>query len=441
MAPLVLIVDDDPAVQFAYSAFLEKSGYSVATADSIAKANEVIDGACVDAILLDLGLPDGSGLNWIEKARSRCPDVPLIIITGSNDVGAAVEAMQKGADNFLIKPVDMRELIVFLRKSLEPGTFRKRSNAIRRPARHDEPYFGTSPAVQRLVKLASIAAEEEITVLLQGETGTGKGVVARWIHEHGDRKDAPFVDLNCSNLKGDLLASELFGHVRGAFTSAYQDGSGLIEVASGGTLFLDEIGDMDLTVQSQFLKVIEERQYRRLGDPRIRHSNFRLICATNKDLQQEIRKGNFRLDLFFRLNVFPVLVPSLKDRKEDIHGLIDRILTGSDILCAGVSDQALHLLEAYSWPGNIRELRNVLERAAVLARRKTLFPEHLPGLMTADSQPTFKLSDLAEARISQVVQRCEGDTKRAAQELGVSRATLYRKLKRFHEAKGYATGS
>ena len=355
MAPVVLVVDDDQAVQFTYSAFLTKSGYSVTMAGSIAKADEVLDGNNVDAILLDLGLPDGSGLNWIEKARSRYPDVPLIIITGSNDISAAVEAMQKGADNFLTKPIDMRGLAVLLRKSLELGTFRKRSNATKRLARKDEPYFGTSPAVLRLMKLSSVAAEEEIIVLLHGETGTGKGVIARWFHEHGDRKDAPFVDVNCSNLRGEFLASELFGHVRGAFTSAYQDRSGLVEIASAGTLFLDEIGDMDLSVQAQFLKVIEEKQYRRMGDTRTRHSNFRLICATNKNLQEQIRKGNFRLDLFFRLNVFPVMVPPLTDRLEDIKGLIDRILTRSGLSCAGVSDQALLLLKGYPWPGNVRD--------------------------------------------------------------------------------------
>ncbi len=434
MAPVVLLVDDDPAIQFTFSTFLTKSGYEVTTAGSIAKADDVLDGNNVDAILLDLSLPDGKGLDWIEKARSRYPDVPLIIITGSNDISVAVEAMQKGADNFLTKPVDMRRLAVFLKKSLELGTFRKRSNASRRLAKKDEPYFGTSPAIQRLIKLVSIAAEEEIIVLLQGETGTGKGVVARWIHEHSGRKDSPFVDVNCSNLRGELLASELFGHVRGAFTSAYQDRSGLVEIASGGTLFLDEIGDMDPSVQAQFLKVIEEKQYRRMGDTRTRHSDFRLICATNKNLQGEITKANFRLDLFFRLNVFPVVVPTLQERPEDIKGLIDRILIASGLSCVGVSDQALRLLKSYSWPGNVRELRNVLERAAVLARRKTLLPEHFPGLTpTGDSRSTFNLNDLAEVKVSQAIRNCEGDTKRAAEELGISRATLYRKLKKFHE--------
>ncbi len=439
MAPVVLLVDDDPAIRVGYSTFLNRSGYSVTTAGSVAKADEVLDGNNVDAILLDLNLPDGRGLDWIEKARSRYPDVPLIIITGSNDIGVAVEAMQKGADNFLMKPVDMRGLVVFLGKSLELGTCRKRSNAIRRLAKKDEPYFGTSPAIQKLIKLACIAAEEGIIVLLEGETGTGKGVMARWIHEHSGRKDAPFVDVNCSNLRGELLASELFGHVRGAFTSAYQDRVGLIEIANGGTLFLDEIGNMDLSVQTQFLKLIEEKQYRRLGDTRARHSDFRLICATNKNLKEETMKGNFRLDLFFRLNVFPVVVPPLKERPEDIKGLIDRILSRAGLSCAGLSDQSVALLKAYSWPGNVRELRNVLERAAVLARRKTLLPEHFPGLTwTRNSQPAFNLDYSAKITISEAVRIYEGDTKRAAEELGISRATLYRKLKRFQEENSHA---
>ncbi|MGD0228849.1 MAG: sigma-54 dependent transcriptional regulator [Syntrophorhabdales bacterium] len=439
MLPVVLLVDDDPAIQLAYSTFLTRSGYSVTTAGSISKADEALDGSNVDAILLDLILPDGSGLDWIEKARLRYPDVPLIIITGRNDISMAVEAIQKGANNYLTKPVNMKALDLFLKKCLELGTLRKRSNVCRRLAKNDEPYFGTSPAIQRMTKLASIAAEEEIIVLLQGETGTGKGVMARWIHEHSDRKTSPFVDVNCSNLRGELLASELFGHVRGAFTSAYQDRSGLIEIASGGTLFLDEIGDMDPSVQAQFLKVIEEKQYRRMGDTRTRHSNFRLICATNKNLQGEVRKGNFRLDLFFRLNVFPVVVPTLQERQEDIKGLIDRVLIGSGLSCAGISDQAVRLLKSYPWPGNVRELRNVLERAVVLARRKTLLPEHFPGLTPAGgSQSTFNLNDLAEVKISQAIRDCEGDIKRAAEELGISRATLYRKLKRLQEEKSHA---
>jgi transcriptional regulator with PAS, ATPase and Fis domain len=204
-------------------------------------------------------------------------------------------------------------------------------------------------------------------------------------------------------------------------------------------LFLDEIGNMDLSVQTQFLKLIEEKQYRRLGDTRTRHSDFRLICATNKDLKEETMKGNFRLDLFFRINVFPVVAPPLKERLEDIQGLIDRILIASGLSCAGVSDQAVRLLKAYAWPGNVRELRNVLERAAVLARRQRLLPEHFPGLIaTGNSRPAFNLEYSAKAKISEAVRIYEGDTKRAAEELGISRATLYRKLKKFQEEGTYA---
>jgi transcriptional regulator with PAS, ATPase and Fis domain len=196
---------------------------------------------------------------------------------------------------------------------------------------------------------------------------------------------------------------------------------------------------MDPSVQAQFLKVIEERQYRRMGDTRTRHSDFRLICATNRNLQEEVRKRAFRLDLFFRINVFPVVVPPLKERTEDIKGLVDRILIESGLSCEGVSDQALGLLKSYSWPGNVRELRNVLERAAVLARRKTLLPEHFPGLtVTGDSRLTFNLDYSAKVKISEAVRNCEGDTRRAAEELGISRATLYRKLKRFQEEKNHA---
>jgi transcriptional regulator with PAS, ATPase and Fis domain len=275
-------------------------------------------------------------------------------------------------------------------------------------------------------------------VLLQGETGTGKGVCARWIHVHSGRKAGPLLELNCSMLQGDLMASELFGHAKGAFTSAHQSKQGLIEVADGGTLFLDEIGDMDLPVQAQLLKVIEEKTYRRVGEVHARQSDFRLICATNKDLSGEVQKGRFRSDLFFRINLFPITLPPLRERPEDIPQLVEYFLSQAGYAEQQPPPEVMDLLRSYGWPGNIRELRNVVERAILLARRGTFTREHFPGLDDGLSGgPGQKkprgLKDIEKEYLQTLIAASGGDMKKVAEALDVSRATLYRKLKNLRE--------
>lgn len=439
MKPHILLVDDEPATQFGFSRYLTKAGYAVQAASCLAEAQENLLSRHWDVVLLDLQLPDGNGLDWIPALREQHPALAIIAITGFGDIPIAVEAMRRGADHFLTKPVKLEELEVFLRKSVELKQLRHRQFADQRLSRKEPPYFGESPAMQKVLELATLAAESDAPVLLLGETGSGKGVLARWIHEHSHRREAPFVEVNCAGLRGELLASELFGHVRGAFTSAIQDRQGLIEIADGGTLFLDEIGDMDPMVQAQFLKVLEEKQYRRLGEVKVRQSDFWLICATNQNLLENIQQERFRQDLYFRIQVFPIQIPPLRERPQDLPGLIThllRILGASHLL---PSPALLQFLTTYSWPGNIRELRNVLERALLLARQQPLTPAHFPGLHTS-SQPVELLTpitDLAQqeaAHIQAVLARYGGDTQQAAKALGISRATLYRKLKKFRNA-------
>ena len=309
----------------------------------------------------------------------------------------------------------------------------------RRLEKKVEPYFGRSPVIQELKELASVAAESDSPILLQGETGTGKSILARWIHDHSHRQAAPFVEVSCSGLKGDLLASELFGHVKGAFTSAIQDRQGLIEIANGGTLFLDEIGDMDIAVQAQFLKLIEEKTYRRLGEVKVRSSDFRLICATNKDLREETEQKRFRQDLYFRINTFPISIPSLRDRLEDLEELVLHILAQLGFPDYEISPEVMKMLMNYSWPGNIRELRNIIERALILARGASLQIEHFPGMHRVKSSSgspqeieARDLKHLEEEYIKNEIERAGGDIRKAARALGISRATLYRKLKKFH---------
>lgn len=432
----ILIVDDDEGAQFGLSRYLTKKGYMVESALSLSDAREILPSQRFDAVLLDLTLPDGNGIDWIEELRDSHPGIAIVVITGSGEISVAVESMRLGADNFLTKPVDMGDLDVFLKKSLELGTLRRKDINRRRLDKREKPYFGEGPAVQKIKELTSVACGSDAAVIIEGETGTGKGLLASWIHDHSDRKASSFVEVNCSSLGGELLSSELFGHARGSFTSAVGDKQGLIEVADRGTLFLDEIGDMDMSVQAKFLKVIEEKQYRRIGETRVRRSEFRLICATNHNLLEQVDRGNFRKDLYFRINVFPIQMPALRDRSEDLEGLVRYILDNLGYQDVEISADAMEILESYNWPGNIREVRNVLERAVLLSSGKTIDPEHLPGIK---SFPVLKesvdgignLEELERLHIKKALVEFSGDVRKAAEALGLSRATLYRKIKEF----------
>ncbi len=431
MKPRVLMVDDEPDVRLGFALYLAKAGFTVLEASSLDEARQVIVSNPVEGVLLDLNLPDGSGLDWIGEVRESQPGTAIIVVTGKGDIPTAVEAMRRGADHFLSKPVNMGELEVFLRKGLEVGGLRRSSEAQRRLSKKAQPRFGDSAAMRSLLDLAALAAENESPVLLYGETGVGKGVLARWIHEHSPREAMPFVELNCAGLRGELIASELFGHARGAFTSAVADRQGLLDIADGGTLCLDEIGDLDPAVQSQFLNVLEAKRYRRLGDVRERRSAFRLICATNRDLAADVEKGRFRADLHYRINVFPIWIPPLRDRPEDIPGLVAAILESLGSPQVGVSPEAMSLLREYAWPGNVRELKNALERALLLSRRTTPKPEHFSWLGAAP------LPDLAGGgaradldRIQSALREHGGNVEQAASALGMSRATLYRRLQK-----------
>ncbi len=436
-AKTILMVDDEPAVLFGYARYFAKAGYETAEAGTLAEARRSVTSRRFDAVLLDLNLPDGNGLEWIRALREEQSEIAIIVITGQGDVPTAVEAMRLGADNFLVKPVDMDGLHIFLRKSLELSALRRSDRLTQRLKKQDEePCFGRSPAMAKVKEALALMAENDSPVILQGETGTGKGVCARWIHGHGGRKTGPLLDLNCSTLQGDLLASELFGHAKGAFTSAHQNKQGLIEVADGGTLFLDEIGDMDLPVQAQLLKVIEEKTYRRLGETNSRQSDFRLICATNRDLADEVKKGRFRSDLFFRINLFPILLPPLRERPADVAELVELFLSQSGYTADQVPAGVMDLLRSYAWPGNVRELKNVMERAVLLARGGALAPEHFPGIGVGESESQKRpkgLKDLEKENLQTLISESGGDMKKVADALEVSRATLYRKLKELRE--------
>ncbi|MCI0416834.1 sigma-54 dependent transcriptional regulator [bacterium] len=430
MITTVLLVDDEAAIRFSFTKYLTRTGFQITEAATLNDARIAVGNQRFDAVLLDLNLPDGNGLDWIQEVRSMQPDVAIVVITGIGDIPSAVEAMRRGADHFLTKPVNMSDLELFLRKSLEVGSLRRKNLTHRRLAKMPQPFFGESAAMKNMIPLLQLAADNESNVLLQGETGTGKGIFARWIHYQGSRSSSTFVEVNCSSLRGELLSNELFGHVRGAFTSAVETRQGLLDVADGGTLFLDEIADMDPGVQSQFLKVLEEKRYRRLGDIQERRSDFRLICATNRNLMEEASHGRFRKDLYFRINVLAIDVPPLRQRRGDLNGLTKYILDRMGASNVRLTESATELLLKYSWPGNIRELSNVLERGILLANRQaTLSKEHLPGLANEQILSSAQQDVPQRNEVQDTLKRFEGDKKKAAEALGISRATLYRRLK------------
>jgi DNA-binding NtrC family response regulator len=433
MSARVMVVDDEPAIRLGFRAYLERAGFEVVEADCLGRARQALLHASLDAVLLDVRLPDGSGIDWIEELRQVHPGLVIAVVTGHGDVPIAVEAMRRGADQFVTKPVNMAELEAFLRAALE-GRPPRRSAAPRRVA-HPRPslFFGNSAAAQRLRELGSLAAQNESPTLLQGETGSGKSLLARWIHDHSPRAARPFVELSCAVLTGELLASELFGHARGAFTSALNDKQGLLDVADGGTLFLDEVSEMAPATQAQFLKVLEEKRYRRLGEVAERKSEFRLICATNRNLRHETESGRFRTDLYFRLNVFPIDVPPLRTRPEDLPGFVEHLLGALAAAPTVVAPEAIEALERYAWPGNVRELRNALERALLLARGDALAPEHFRRLEAFGMRPPEVLKQEREWLLRSAIRDSHGNVAAAAQALGVSRATMYRRLQRLRE--------
>jgi DNA-binding NtrC family response regulator len=434
--PYVLIVEDDESALFGYEKYLGKNGYAVRKAPSLAEAKTIVANENVDAILLDLRLRDGNSLEWIPELKQNYPAVPIIVISGSSDIPTAVKATKYGAENFLTKPVELDDVKRYLDRSLEVESLRRRSLVQQRMAGGQEPCFGTSDAITQLLDHAKVAAESDSVILLYGETGTGKGVLARWIHDHSGRSGEAFVELNCSSLKGDLLRSELFGHVKGAFTSAIKEKEGLFEIADKGTLFLDEIGDMDIEVQTLLLKTIEERSFRRIGENRVRHSDFRLVCATNRDLLKDTESGRFRKDLYYRICVYPIELPPLRTRAGDIQGLAEHILTGFGYTGLPLAPEILDAFSRYQWPGNVRELRNLIERALLFSRKNPLELRHFPGLSLSSEAGTpvpgsGKADDLEEcltAHVQNVLKKYGGDKNKACKALGISLSALYRRL-------------
>lgn len=440
MIPKILLIEDNAATRFGFVRYFSREGYMVSEAADLCEAAAALESQRFDAIILDINLPDGNGIDFIDAVRAGDQTIPIIVITGSGDIPLAVEAMQRGADNFLTKPVDNAGLAAFLRKTLEIGVLKRQQIARQRLEPHEDTFFGEVPAMQEILDVARVAATSSSPVLITGETGTGKGMLAKWIHKNSNRSQREFVEVNCSGLRGELLAREIFGNARGAFTSADQDRKGLLDIADRGTLFLDEIGDMGMDVQAQFLKVLEDKTYRRLGDVKLLRSDFRLICATHREIGSLLQAGLFRQDLLYRINLMNIHIPPLRERLNDLPAIVNYLLRSLGASETAIAVDVMKLLSAYNWPGNIRELKNVLERALLLTPSgATISQSHFVNLVNTsictDTQRPRTVQEVEESHVRTVMEQVGGNIDKAAKALNISRATLYRRIKQMKDAK------
>ncbi|MBI5641596.1 MAG: sigma-54-dependent Fis family transcriptional regulator [Nitrospirae bacterium] len=445
LKPLLLVVEDDESIGLSLRAFFEGRGFTVMNALTGQDGLSIALREIPDTVILDLRLPDKYGIEVLCEIKKSYPEISVIVMTGYGEVEEAVKAMKLGAEYYFQKPIDIEELAVIVEKSLGIRQIRQEAVLHRRSS---YPIIGRSMHTQGLIHMINLlGSNSSTTVLIQGETGTGKELMARNIHAVSSRSEKPFIDINCAAIPEQIVESELFGYEAGAFTDAKKTKKGLVELADGGTLFLDEIGDMPLSAQAKILRVLETRTLKRLGGTRDISVDVRFIAATNKDLGGRVKDGSFREDLFYRLNVMPLQILPLRNRPEDIPLIAEFLLEtvkksiGKKEL-AGFTGDALDLLSSYFWPGNVRELRNVIERAAILCQDTSISAKNLilPAAVRMHFQEDDQLSsesglqtlsEVEQAHIRRVLELTGGNRTRAAQILGIARSTLNEKLKLF----------
>jgi DNA-binding NtrC family response regulator len=448
MKPSILVVEDDAVLGHMLAKALSKAGYDVGHALTWADAKRQLDAQAPDAVLLDMNLPDADDFGPLAEVAS---DRPTIMLTAYGSIDHAVRAIRMGAVDYLVKPVNLDELELAVRRALD-GQRLSAGRAVDEAAsavRRTPDLLGDSPAMQRLWELTAAVAHSDVTVLVTGESGVGKELVAHSVHQASPRRAERFVAVDCCTLQETLFESELFGHERGAFTGADRRKPGLIEAASGGTLFLDEIGDIGAPLQAKLLRVLETGRFRRVGGTADLRADVRIVAATNRDLMRRVKEGLFRADLYYRLSAFVIEVPPLRARREDIPVLVRHFATrrAPGGVMPKFADDTLALLQAYDWPGNVRELRNVVERAVLLAQAPPggeVLPRHLPQLRSGegpdssaegnglqrllDGEPT--LDQIERHYLQLLLDRYGGNRRRVAEVLGVSERTAYRMLER-----------
>jgi DNA-binding NtrC family response regulator len=440
----LLIVDDDEQLRQTLVRRFERKGMAVTWAasseDALTKANQ----SRWDLALLDLHLPGMSGLDLLGRLKEMQPEMEAIMLTAHSSVETAVLAMKRGAYDYLIKPFHLPDLEIHLEKALEKVNLARRERQWVQHIEYESPRYrliGSGPAMQRVIQLIERVAPTEASVLIRGASGTGKELVARAIHNNSQRRDRPLVTINCAALQETLLESELFGHEKGSFTGATQAKAGLVEVAEGGTLFIDEIAEMAPGLQAKLLRVLENGHYRRVGSTEEVIANVRIVAATNKVLEDEMKQGRFREDLFYRLNVVSINLPPLKDRRQDIPELVQHFLASRQIGSQRfqIQPEALAALNSYDWAGNIRELANVLERAQILAEEHLITLDDLPENLVGSAPraevshiPSSFLEDVERRHVQEILRKENGNKVHAAKALGISRRALYRLISKYH---------
>lgn len=451
--PVILVVDDEKNTRDGLARALGRN-YDVRLADSAARALRVLDEQPVDVLLSDIRMPGEDGLALMQRALARTPAPVCILLTAYGSIETAVDAMKRGAYDFLTKPVSLDRLELLLQRALRERDMESENRRLREQldARFGlEQLIGRSAPMQEVFDAIRQVGPSRATVLVTGESGTGKELVARAIHQLSPRVHGPFIPLHCAALAPTLLESELFGHEKGAFTGASERRRGRFELADGGSLFLDEVGEIPAAIQVKILRVLEERKFERVGGQETVEVDVRLIAATNRDLKKMVDEGTFREDLYYRLNVVTIHLPPLRERPDDIPLLVQHFLkelaaeNGKTI--AGLTPEAMGALAAYAWPGNVRELRNVIERMVVMARGDTLTVRDLPAALRDESRPRggvpagpVSLDEAEKQLILRALKACDDNRTAAARQLGISRRTLHRKLKEYGMAEEPAPG-
>jgi two-component system, NtrC family, response regulator len=439
----ILLIDDEEKLRHLLKRIIGLEGYAVYEADSLKSGLRILEKEPIQVILCDVKLPDGNGIDFIEKIKSRFPLIEIIMLTAYGNIPAGVSAIKNGAFDYLTKGDDNDRIIPLLDRAIEKQTLQKRVSQLEKQVEKKytfENILGQSEIIRESIDLARKVAPTDATVLLLGETGTGKEVFAQAIHYGSKRAAHPFMALNISSFNKELLESELFGHMAGAFTSAVKDKKGLIEEADGGTLFLDEIGEMAFELQAKLLRVLETNEFIRVGDTKSTRVNVRIITATNRDLQMEVDEGKFREDLFYRLNIFTIKLAPLRERKKDIPLLAEHFLrifaSKLNGHVTGMNREFLDTLINHDWKGNIRELKNIIERAVILATEKELTLASLPLDFQTSSRKgqalsAFELSSMEKLHIQRVLNYTEGNKMAAARLLNIGLTTLYRKIEEY----------
>jgi DNA-binding NtrC family response regulator len=441
---IVLIIDDEEKLRSLLARIIRLEGLTVQEADSVKTANKWLEKEDIDVILCDVKLPDGNGVEFVREVKNRYPQTEVIVLTAYGNITDGVSAMKNGAFDYITKGDDNDKIIPLLSRALEKVQLRKRVSQLEKQVGKGYTFdniLGHSPLIGEAKELARKVAPTDATVLLLGETGTGKEVFAQAIHYAGKRAVKPFIALNCSAFSKELLESELFGHKAGSFTSATKDKKGLIEEANQGTLFLDEIGEMHIDLQAKLLRVIETNEFIKVGDTRPTKVNVRFIAATNRELEQEVNAGRFRDDLYYRLNVFTIFLPALRDRKKDIPILAEyflKVFSGKgNKRIDGISREFLDRLQQHEWKGNIRELKNIIERAVILTDGPQLTLDNLPadmqiaGPKSLGPLSAFDLASVEKLHIQRVLNHTKGNKTEAARLLNIGLTTLYRKIEEY----------